>query len=54
LSDDVETASRLAAGKHLLEEYLRMPVIAKTILKPEKVVALAPRPAAEFSVLASD
>jgi len=54
LADDVETAARLAAGKHLLEEYLGMPLIVKTIAKPEKVVALAPRQVPEFSVLASD
>jgi CHAD domain-containing protein len=54
LADDLETASRLAAGKHLLEEYLRMPLIVKAVAKPEKVVALTPRPAAEISVLASD
>jgi CHAD domain-containing protein len=54
LADDLETASRLAAGKHLLEDYLRMPLIVKAVAKPEKVVALTPRPAAEISVLASD
>jgi CHAD domain-containing protein len=54
LSDDVESASRLAAGKHLLEECLQMPLILKAVVKPEKVVALAPRPAPEFAVLASD
>jgi CHAD domain-containing protein len=54
LADDVETAARLAAGKHLLEEYLRSPLIVKAVAKPEKVVALAPRQAPEFSVIASD
>ena len=54
LVDNVETAARLAAGKHLLEEYLRMPLIVKTVAKPEKVVALAPRQVPEFSVIASD
>jgi len=54
LVDDLPTAARLAAGKHLLEEYLRMPLIVKTAAKPEKVVALAPRQVPEFSVLASD
>jgi CHAD domain-containing protein len=54
LADNVETAARLAAGKHLLEEYLRMPLIVKSIAKPEKVVALGPRQVPEFSVLASD
>ena len=53
LPDDIETAARLAAGKHLLEEYLRMPLIVKAAAKTEKVVPLAPRQVAEFSV-ASD
>ena len=53
LRDDIETAARLAAGKHLLEEYLRMPLIVKAAAKTEKVVPLAPRQVAEFSV-ASD
>jgi exopolyphosphatase/pppGpp-phosphohydrolase len=54
LADDVETAARLAAGKHLLEEYLRIPLIVKAAAKPEKVLALPPREVPEFSVLASD
>src|SRR6266446_1848476 len=54
LADDVETASRLAAGKHLLEEYLRMPLIVKAAARPEKVISLTPRQIPEFSVLASD
>lgn len=54
LSDDVESASRLAAGKHLLEEYLGIPLIVKAAAKQENVVALAPRQAPEISVLASD
>jgi hypothetical protein len=54
LADDVETAARLAAAKHLLEESLGMPLIVKAVAKPEKVVALAPRQVPEFSVLASD
>ena len=53
LPDDIETAARFAAGKHLLEEYLRMPLIVKAAAKTEKVVPLAPRQVAEFSV-ASD
>jgi CHAD domain-containing protein len=40
LADDVESASMLAAGKHLLEEYLKLPVILKAVAKPEKLVAL--------------
>jgi CHAD domain-containing protein len=54
LADDVETAARLAAGKHLLEEYLHLTLILKAAVKPEKVVALAPRPDPEFAVIASD
>jgi hypothetical protein len=53
LSDDVESAARLAAGKHLLEEYLHLPLILKPVAKPEKVVTLLPRQAAEIS-MASD
>jgi CHAD domain-containing protein len=52
LADDVETASRLAAGKHLLEEYLQMPLILKPVVKP-KVVALAPRQFPDLEVVAS-
>ncbi len=40
LPDDVETAARLGAGKHLLEEYLGMPLILKPMAKQGKVVAL--------------
>jgi hypothetical protein len=40
MADDVDSAARLAAGKHLLEEYLQLPVILKHVAKPEKVVAL--------------
>jgi len=54
LVDDLETAARLAAGKHLLEDRLGMPLILKATAKPEKVVALSPRQAPEFSVIASD
>jgi CHAD domain-containing protein len=54
LAGDIETAARLAAAKHLLEEYLRMPLIIKTAANPEKVVPLTPRQVPEFSVLASD
>jgi len=54
LSDDVEAASRLAAGKHLLEEYLGFPLIVKAVAKLEKIVALPPRQTPEISVLASD
>jgi CHAD domain-containing protein len=44
LGDDVDTAARLAAGKHLLEDYLRLPLILKSIPKPAKLVSLPPRP----------
>jgi exopolyphosphatase/guanosine-5'-triphosphate,3'-diphosphate pyrophosphatase len=54
LADDVETAARLAAGKHLLEEYLGTPLIVKAAAKPEKVVALTPWQVPEFSVPACD
>jgi hypothetical protein len=54
LGDDIETASRLAAGKHLLEEYLGMPVILKAALRPDKVVALTPRQIPDLAVVASD
>ena len=54
LADDVEAAARLAAGKHLLEEYLRAPLIVKATEKPEKVISLAPRQVPELSVIASD
>ena len=54
LGDDLETASRLAAGKHLLEEYLGMPLILKATVSPNKVVALAPRQIPDFEVVASE
>src|SRR3989440_5060861 len=54
LVDDLETAARLAAGKHLLEDRLGMPLVVKATAKPETVVALSPRQAPEFSVIASD
>lgn len=53
LTDDVETAARLAAGKHLLEEYLEMPLILKPAVKPGKVVALPTPPTPQF-FMASD
>jgi CHAD domain-containing protein len=54
LASDIETAARLAPAKHLLEEYLSMPLIVKTAANQEKVVPLTPRHVPEFSVLASD
>lgn len=53
LGDDIETASRLAAGKHLLEEHLGMPIILKAAVKPDKVVALTPRQTSDLEVVAS-
>ena len=53
LADDVETAARLAAGKHLLEECLGMPLILKPLVRPGKVVALPTPPAPQFFI-ASD
>ena len=53
LIDDLETAARLAAGKHLLEEYLGIPLILKPTLKKGKLVALPTPPAPPFSI-ASD
>jgi CHAD domain-containing protein len=53
MTDGLETAARLATGKHLLESYLQMPLILKAVMKPEKVVPLAPRQVPELSV-ASD
>lgn len=53
LTDDVETAARLGAGKHLLEEYLGLPLILKPVVKPGKVVALPTPPTSQF-LMASD
>jgi len=53
LADDVESAARLAAGKHLFEEYLHLPLILKPAAKLEKVVTLLPHQTPEISV-ASD
>jgi len=53
LPDDADTAARLAAGKHLLEEYLQFPLIVKPAANPDKLVTLPTRPAPEFSI-ASD
>lgn len=54
LLDDVETAARLAAGKHLLEDYLQKTLIVKAAAKPDKIVSLPAREVPEFSVIASD
>jgi len=53
LTDDVDTAARLAAGKHLLEEYLGIPLILKPVVKRGRVVELPAPQVPEFSV-ASD
>lgn len=54
LVDDVDTASRLAVSKHLLESYLGISLIVKPAAKPDKVIALPPRQVPEISVAASD
>jgi exopolyphosphatase/pppGpp-phosphohydrolase len=43
LLDTIETATRLAAAKHLLETYLCKPLILKPIDAPQKVVSLPPQ-----------
>ena len=53
LTDDVETAARLAAGKHLLEEYLGIPLILKPVAKQGKIFALPTPPTPQF-FMASD
>jgi CHAD domain-containing protein len=53
LIDNVDTAARLAAGKHLLEEFLQLTLIVKPVAKPEKVVTLPWKQIPEFSA-ASD
>jgi CHAD domain-containing protein len=53
LPEDVETASRLAVGKHLLEDYLQKTLIVKPAARPDKIVTLPARQVPEFSV-ASD
>jgi hypothetical protein len=49
----LESAARLAAGKHLLEEYLGMPLILKPVVKQGKVLALPAPPTPQF-FMASD
>ena len=53
LVDNLDSAARLAAGKHLLEDFLRITLIVKPIAKPDKVVTLPVRQLPEFSA-ASD
>jgi exopolyphosphatase/pppGpp-phosphohydrolase len=53
LAEDVNAAARLAAGKHLLEDYLQKALIVKPAPKSDKVLTLPARPVPEFSV-ASD
>jgi CHAD domain-containing protein len=53
LAEDAQTASRLAAAKHLLEEYLHKSLIVKPAVTPGKVVALPEKQVPELSV-ASD
>jgi hypothetical protein len=54
LVDDVDTASRLAVSKHLLESYFGISLIVKPAANRDKVLALPPRQVPEFSVAASD
>jgi CHAD domain-containing protein len=56
LTNSVETAARLAAGKHLLETYLGKALILKPAPKAEKVVALLAqfREHRQLSAAASD
>jgi CHAD domain-containing protein len=54
LVDDVDTASRLAASKHLLETYLGISLIVKPAAKPDTVIAMPPRQVQEIPVAASD
>ena len=53
LPNGEDTAARLAAGKHLLEDYLQYALIVKPAANPDKLVTLPARPLPEFSV-ASD
>jgi CHAD domain-containing protein len=45
LTDSVEIAARLAAGKHLLETYLGKPLVLKAAPPPENVIGLSSQPA---------
>jgi hypothetical protein len=54
LVDDVNSASRLAASKHLLETYLGISLIVKPAAKPDTVIAMPPRQVQEIPVAASD
>ncbi|HET8924717.1 MAG TPA: CHAD domain-containing protein [Candidatus Acidoferrum sp.] len=54
LVDDVDSASRLAASKHLLETYLGISLIVKPAAKPDTVIAMPPRQVQEIPVAASD
>jgi CHAD domain-containing protein len=54
LADDAETAARLAAGKHFLEEYLPVPLIVKAAAKLQKVVPLPARQSPELLPVSAD
>jgi CHAD domain-containing protein len=53
LLDTIETATRLAAAKHLLESYLRKPVVLKPIQVPQKIVSLPPQMEKQLPVSAA-
>jgi CHAD domain-containing protein len=40
LSDTAESAAKLAVGKHLLETFLQLPIVLKSVSKPEKTPPL--------------
>ena len=53
LLDTIETATRLAAAKHLLESYLRKPVVLKSVEVPQKAASLPPQTEQQFPVSAA-
>jgi CHAD domain-containing protein len=55
LNDTAESAAQLAVGKHLLERFLQLPIVLKSVAKPEKVLALpAPKEVPLHNSIASD
>jgi CHAD domain-containing protein len=53
LLDTIETVTRLAAAKHLLESYLRKPLVLKPIEIPQKAVSLLPQTEQQLPVSAA-
>lgn len=53
LLDTIETATRLAAAKHLLESYLHKPVLLKPVEVPQKIVSLPPQTEQQLPVSAA-